>query len=205
MNSREEILVVVKDQENEQNKVVSFYPYCTIGKLSSIAKTMETGKDLRKLIKRNMLITRIWNFAGSIIAIPMFISAPLINLIGDALSLTFMSNAKNWTERRFAPTRRKQEGSIEGVSKIPWHTKSSEEILEFYKTDAYSGLTTEQVNQTLPLYGKNQLVSKTRPHWINTYFGQFKEFTTQVLGATALLSAFTGHLFDGIIMGIYPS
>ena len=65
----------------------------------------------------------------------------------------------------------------------------------------HNGLTTEQVNQTLPLYGKNQLVSKARPHWINTYFGQFKEFTTQVLGATALLSAFTGHLFDGIIMG----
>ena len=45
------------------------------------------------------------------------------------------------------------------------------------------------------------MVSKARSHWIKTYFGQFKEFTTQVLGATALLSAITGHLFDGIIMG----
>lgn len=201
INGREEVLVVVKDQAAKKNKVISFYPYCTIGQLSSIVKTMESSKDLQKIIKRNMLITRIWNFAGSIIAIPMFISAPLINLIGDALSLTFMSKAKNWTERRFASSCRKQENSTEEVSKIPWHTKSTEEILKFYKIDVYNGLTTEQVNQALPLYGKNQLVSKVRSHWLKTYLGQFKEFTTQVLGATALLSAFTGHLFDGIIMG----
>ena len=90
---------------------------------------------------------------------------------------------------------------MKGINKIPWHTKSSEEILKFYKIEAHNGLTAEQVNQAVPLYGKNQLVSKARPHWIKTYLGQFKEFTTQVLGATALLSAFTGHLFDGMIMG----
>lgn len=201
MNAREEVLVVVKDQSTEKNNVISFYPYCTKGQLSSIAKTMENSKDLQKVIKRNMFITRVWNVVGSIIAIPMVISAPLINLIGDALSLTFMSNAKNWTERRFVPSRGKQGSSIEGVSNIPWHMKSSEEILKLFKIDVHNGLTTEQVNQAVPLYGKNQLVSKARAHWIKTYLGQFKEFTTQVLGATALLSAFTGHLFDGIIMG----
>ena len=161
ISAREEVLVVIKDQATEKNKVISFYPYCTIEQLTSIAKTMENSKDLRKIIKRNMLITRIWNLAGSIIAIPMVISAPLINLIGDALSLTFMSTAKNWTERRFAPSRPKQESSIEGVSKIPWHTKSSEEILKFYKIDMHNGLTTEQVNQAVPLYGKNQLGFKS--------------------------------------------
>ena len=30
----------------------------------------------------------------------------------------------------------KQESSIEGKDKIPWHTKSSEEILELYQIDA---------------------------------------------------------------------
>ena len=45
------------------------------------------------------------------------------------------------------------------------------------------------------------MVSKKRPHWIKTYLGQFREFTTLVLGATALLSSLTGHLFDGMIMG----
>ncbi|MGZ4160871.1 MAG: HAD-IC family P-type ATPase, partial [Neobacillus sp.] len=202
ISSREEVLVVVKDQVNENNKVISFYPYCTSGQLSCIANTIKSSKDLRKIIKRNIWITRIWNMAGSLLALPMLISAPLVNLIGDAISLTFISNAKNWTERRFAPPYQKQEsGTNEGISKFPWHTKSTEEILRSYKIDAHKGLSTEQVKQALPLYGKNQLVSKARSHWIKTYLGQFKEFTTQVLGATALLSAFTGHLFDGIIMG----
>ena len=55
MNAREEVLVVVKDQSTEKNNVISFYPYCTKGQLSSIAKTMENSKDLQKIIKRNML------------------------------------------------------------------------------------------------------------------------------------------------------
>ena len=45
------------------------------------------------------------------------------------------------------------------------------------------------------------MVARTKPHWLRTYFGQFKEFTTQVLAATAILSSLSGHLFDGLIMG----
>lgn len=201
IRSREEVLVVIKDQAAEKNKVISFYPYCTADQLSRIAQTMENSKNLKKILKRNMLITRIWNLAGSVVAVPMIISVPLINLIGDALSLTFMSNAKNWTELRFAPLREKQEMAAEGIQKKAWHSKSVDEILKTYSIDTNEGLTKEQVNQALPLYGKNQLVSRTRSHWMKTYLGQFKEFTTQVLGATAILSAVTGHLFDGIIMG----
>ena len=97
-------LIVVKEPRSMKNKVTSFYPYCTISQLSKIATTLQNGKELRKIMKRNMLLTRIWNLAGSIMAVPMMISAPLINLIGDALSLTFMAKAKKWTEKRFSPT-----------------------------------------------------------------------------------------------------
>ncbi|MCM2536007.1 HAD-IC family P-type ATPase [Neobacillus pocheonensis] len=200
INKREEVLVVVKDQVAEKNNVVSFYPNCTIGEMTSIVKTMEDGMDLRHIVKRNLWITRMWNIAGPIISIPMLISAPLVNLIGDALSLTFMSNAKNWMERRSVASHQMQE-SIKGTSKIPWHTKSSEDLLSSLNIEKTNGLSNEQVKQALALYGKNQLVSKARSHWMKTYVGQFREFTTQVLGATALLSGFTGHLFDGIIMG----
>lgn len=201
IKTREQVLVVVKDEQIEKNKIISFYPYCTFDQLTSMAKTMENSMGLKKIIKVNMWVTRIWNLAGSIMAIPMFISAPLINLIGDALSLTYMSTVKNWTEKSFARLRPKHEESFDGITKIPWHTKSTEDILKYYKIDRHQGMSEIQVNEALPIYGKNQLVSKVRSPWIKTYLGQFKEFTTQVLGATALLSAFTGHLFDGLIMG----
>ncbi|AIE60747.1 cation-translocating P-type ATPase [Bacillus methanolicus] len=200
INRREDVLVVIKDQVCEKNKVISFYPYCTFNQLPGIAKTMQDGKDLKKIIKQNTAITKLWNLAGSIIAMPLVISAPLINLIGDALSLTFMSRAKNWTERRFKISHRTHENDV-SAAKISWHSKKADEVLRYFDIDKNNGLNTEQVNRALHLYGKNQLVSKTRPHWLKTYAGQFKEFTTQVLAATALLSAFTGHLFDGLIMG----
>ena len=201
INDREEVLVVVKDTGTMKNKVTSFYPSCTVSQLNRIATTLKNGKDLRKVIKRNMFLTRIWNVVGSVMAVPMMISAPLINLIGDALSLSFIAKAKQWTEKRFSPTRDYLTNAMETKDKIPWHTKNKEEILQIYQVEAYNGLSELQVKQAVQQYGKNQLVSKTRPHWMKTYFGQFKEFTTQVLAATALLSAFTGHLFDGLIMG----
>ena len=201
INDRDEVLIVVKEPRSLKNKVTSFYPYCTISQLSEVATTLQNGKELRKIMKRNMLLTRIWNLAGSIMAVPMMISAPLINLIGDALSLTFMAKAKKWTEKRFSPTS-KDLATVKGdKGNIPWHTKTPQEILDFYQVEAYNGLSQEQVKRAVQQYGKNQLVARTKPHWLRTYFGQFKEFTTQVLAATAILSSLTGHLFDGLIMG----
>ena len=71
-----------------------------------------------------MLLTRIWNLAGSVMAVPMMISAPLINLIGDALSLSFIAKAKKWTEKRFSPTRDYLTNAKETKDNIPWHTKN---------------------------------------------------------------------------------
>ena len=87
-----------------KNKVTSFYPSCIVSQLNRIATTLKNAKDLRKVIKRNMFLTRIWNVAGSVMAVPMIISAPLINLMG-MLSLSFIANAKQWTEKRFSSTR----------------------------------------------------------------------------------------------------
>ena len=63
--------------------------------------------------------------------------------------------------------------------------ENPQEILDFYQVEAYNGLSQEQVKRAVQQYGKNQLVARTKPHWLRTYFGQFKEFTTQVLAATA--------------------
>ncbi|WP_258535650.1 cation-translocating P-type ATPase [Bacillus sp. 03113] len=198
---REDVLMVIKDEEVENNNVISFYPYCTFKQISSIAKTMETSNDVKNLVKQNFRITKAWNLVGSIIAMPLLISAPLINLIGDALSLTFMSRANKWSERKFRSNQSmyKENGLVS--NKIPWHSKKKNEILHYFHIDTNNGLKSEQVTEAARVYGQNQLVSKVRPHWFKTYIGQFKEFTTQVLGATALLSALTGHLFDGLIMG----
>ncbi|PLR78734.1 HAD family hydrolase [Bacillus sp. V3-13] len=197
---REDVLVVINGHVTGRNKVISFYPFCTFEQLTNVAKSMQNGKDLKRLVKQNFMVTRLWNMAGTVIAMPLLISAPLINLIGDALSLTFMSRVKNWTEQRFTSSYRTDLKDV-SPNTIPWHSKKEEEVLTYFKTDVHHGLSAEQVDQAVHMYGKNQLQSKNRSHWMKTYLGQFKEFTTQILAATAILSAFTGHLFDGLIMG----
>ena len=57
--------------------------------------------------------------------------------------------------------------------------------------------------QLFKTYGKNELQAKAQPSWIVSYLGQFKEFTTIILGATALFSILSGHLFDGIADGLH--
>ncbi|PLT33117.1 HAD-IC family P-type ATPase [Bacillus sp. V5-8f] len=200
IQKREDVLVVVKEEALEKNKVISFYPYCTFDEIRDVTKTMDYSLGLKRLVKQNGLLTKLWNVTGSILAMPLVISAPLINLIGDVLSLQFMSRAKVWTERQLSSSGIRGSG-LSKTGKTPWHSMQAGKILRHFKTDTENGLSDEQVNEALKLYGKNQLISKARPHWITTYLAQFKEFTTQVLGATALLSMFTGHLFDGLIMG----
>ena len=162
---------------------------------------MQNGNELKGMIRQHIRITKGWNLVGSIIAMPLIISAPLINLFGDALTLTFMSRVKRWSERRFIASTHQIQAEELTSDKVLWHSKQTSDILDFFHIDAFHGLSNVQANDALQIYGKNQLVSKKHPHWIKTYLGQFKEFTTLVLVATALLSAFTGHLFDGVIMG----
>ena len=117
------------------------------------------------------------------------------------LTLTFMSRVKRWSEHRFIASTHQIQAEELTSDKVLWHSKQTSDILDFFHIDAFHGLSNVQANDALQIYGKNQLVSKKHPHWIKTYLGQFKEFTTLVLVGTALLSAFTGHLFDGVIMG----
>ena len=159
------------------------------------------GNELKGMIRQHIRITKGWNLVGSIIAMPLILSAPLINLFGDALTLTFMSRVKRWSERRFIASTHQIQAEELTSDKVLWHSKQTSDILDFFHIDAFHGLSNVQANDALQIYGKNQLVSKKHPHWIKTYLGQFKEFTTLVLVGTALLSAFTGHLFDGVIMG----
>ena len=89
----------------------------------------------------------------------------------------------------------------QSITQTNWHSIKKEEILHNFHVDAQQGLHETQVQTAFKTYGKNELQTKAQPSWIVSYLGQFKEFTTIILGATALFSVLTGHLFDGIAMG----
>ncbi|WP_028401806.1 cation-translocating P-type ATPase [Ectobacillus panaciterrae] len=202
---RDEVLFIADDVSNGTEKILSFYPSIRIGKLPELAKSYEQAGKLDNLVHTNAKVTSLWNLIGTAIAVPVFVAAPLVNLIADALTLSFLTKIKRWTEEHIGA--RKQEnpqagGKVEGKAEgHPWHAMDEKEILHLLKTDQLYGLDDQQISAAMQTYGPNKLQAKRRPHWIKSYLAQFKEFTTVVLGTTALLSMVSGHLFDGAAMG----
>ena len=200
---REEILFVSKERSTLYSDVVSFYPTVSMQDLSEIASTMSKAKQLNTIVKRNVFVTKLWNFLGAMISIPLVVGAPMINLIADALLLSFMSRSNRWIQRQFGKsTPANSTERVEGEKNhSKWHSLKKEEILHHFNANPRMGLDETQIQIALTTYGKNQLQAKARPSWILSYLGQFKEFTTIILGATALFSILCGHYFDGIAMG----
>jgi Ca2+-transporting ATPase len=203
--SKDEILFITKDSSKVKEKVISIYPTIAFSQLKNMLSLWDHALKIKQLVHRNTGITKIWNIAGTIAAFPLLVSAPLINLMGDSITLAFLSNAKMMTEQwimgspKLKPNLDKKSDTIP-ERRLIWHAKTLKEICHDLGTDPNQGLDEKAVSQLTQRYGKNVLHGKQRPHWIISYLGQFKEFTTVILGATAVISLFTGHLFDGLVM-----
>ncbi|MFB9758990.1 cation-translocating P-type ATPase [Ectobacillus funiculus] len=202
---RDEILFVTDDVSNGTENILSFYPSIRIGQLPELAKSYQHAEQLDNLVHTNAKITSLWNLIGTAIAAPLFVAAPVVNLIADTLTLSFLTKIKTWTEQHIGAGKQAKgqargngEGKAGGHS---WHAMDEKEILHLLKTDELYGLDEQQIKIAMQTYGSNKIQTKQRPHWIKSYLAQFKEFTTIILGTTALLSIVSGHVFDGAAMG----
>lgn len=199
---REEVLFVLNQMINRSDTIVSHYPSVTVSQFFSVCHTLILAKQVSKRVDMYGRTTKAWNVVGSVLAASRMVQAPLLALVGDALSLVFMSRSQRWSENNL----RRNVPSIPPISKdsekeIKWHATDGEQVLAFFKSNTSLGLSQEKIKAAYEKYGKNELRRKVKPHWIYGYLGQFKEFTTIILGTTALLSIVSGHFFDGIIMG----
>lgn len=198
---REEVLFISKDITSE-NQVVSYYPTVKFSKLPDLIKSYQYAIETDRMVNNNLKITSLWNMAGTAIAAPLLVSAPIINLMADALTLSFLTKSKRWTERYFIKDQELQQ-KLQMTSRrddVTWHAMDEQAVTLHLHSDTTIGLTNEQYQQSLSMYGTNTLQPKERPHWLKSYLAQFKEFTTVILGTTAVLSMLTGHLFDGLTM-----
>lgn len=198
---REEVLFVTTDNGTHEGRIVSYYPTVTLSNLTKLEKTYQKAKEIDRIVHRNLRLSTIWNLLGTVIAAPLIVSAPFVSLISDALGLSFITNAKRVSEKLFTDKKVNSPlTSVNHINQTPWHSIKSKDISERLKSNINLGLKSEQVNDLFRIYGENRLNPKAKPHWIKSYLGQFKEFATVILAGTALVSIFTGHLFDGFAM-----
>ncbi|MFY4776581.1 HAD-IC family P-type ATPase [Metabacillus sp. RGM 3146] len=197
---REEILFVHDDKSLHTQKLISLYPTIEVTQLNELSESLRISKQIKQTIKKYVNTTKAWNLIGTAIALTSFVSAPLLALIGDTLILSFLVHAKNKSEKML-PAKQ-----IHGIAdwqqpEISWHACTSEEVVERFGSSPLAGLDDKSIKKWTKTYGKNKLQAKQGEHWLKSYISQFKEFAMAILGITALISIFTGHLFDGFAMG----
>ncbi len=84
-----------------------------------------------------------------------------------------------------------------------WHTLSAEEVLQHLDTPPHQGLTTEEAQRRLRIYGPNQLAEAPRPTFWQQLWDQINSFVVWLLIVAALISAFLGDYVEaGAIMAI---
>ncbi|NOV04339.1 cation-translocating P-type ATPase [Paenibacillus planticolens] len=200
----EEVLFVSSSDHNPFNAYLKEAGLASIAsdELNNILESAEYAEIIDQTVNQHAEVTKKWNLLGSALATFGMISAPVVNLAADALSLVFMSRSKKISESFPTTPATTYQPEIAAAVEAPiWHALSSEQVTGNYHVDPKEGLTTDQIHSLRNRYGLNVLESKQPTPWLVSYLGQFKEFTTLILLGTSVLALFTGGLFDGIAMG----
>ncbi|KGP73697.1 cation-translocating P-type ATPase [Pontibacillus yanchengensis] len=203
---RHHALVIRPEKEMPTHNLASYYPSIMQDDLAGLTQTMKKVFQIRKTNLRQLNVTKGWNLFGSILAVTRRYSAPVINLMADSLILMFLSHNQKETkpEKQKQPkTRDVQTASAleEDAPVFTWHAEKEKQLVDQFHSDTEQGLSSLQVKTKRLKHGKNEWKMKEKPHWFVTYFEQLKEFTTIILGSTALISMLQGHIFDGMVMG----
>ncbi|WP_407311718.1 HAD-IC family P-type ATPase [Desulfosporosinus sp. SB140] len=206
------LLVMGENQNQDIQSQLNGIPLISTGKISDLNRTIEYSRNIKATADHSFSVAKLWNRIGTLLAIPLAITAPVANLLSDAVTLILLARGKRISSsEKLKPNPRKaQLGPYEakrilqtsrGEPGVSWHALSSEDILNKFKVDKDQGLTAEQIKLKHNEFGLNVLAQKKQTPWLFSYLGQFKEFTTVILLGTSMLALATGSWFDGLAMG----
>ena len=85
---------------------------------------------------------------------------------------------------------------------LTWHALSEEESLRELNSDPAYGLTQEEAERRLSIFGSNELKKEARLSPLKLLFGQFADSLMVILLLATLLSALLGEIFDAALIFI---
>lgn len=77
-----------------------------------------------------------------------------------------------------------------------WYTRTGQEVIDYWKTDQYEGLSSSDIKNRLHKFGYNEMIEKEKPAWWKRLLAQFQDFMVLILLAATLISAFLGEYAD---------
>ncbi|SFJ06095.1 ATPase, P-type (transporting), HAD superfamily, subfamily IC [Thermoflavimicrobium dichotomicum] len=194
----EEVLLLTQDGNG------SAIPVVRTDQLKQLPDYIQLSHEIDQRVHQQFKMTKLFNGTALALAIPFRVSAMMINLLADALSLVFLSRLKEtkiptpWLNQAALETA----AAVQEKAECPcWHALSPQEVVTYFSVDEQAGLDEQKIQYLRQTFGWNQLDQKETSRWWKTYLKQFKEFTTLLLLSTTLLSFFTGDVFNGIAIG----
>ncbi|KIL41264.1 HAD family hydrolase [Gordoniibacillus kamchatkensis] len=200
----EDMLLITGQEPNERSRYLeeAGVPSVRFGQLEPVLAACNGVRHMESTVHEHLRIAKSWNIFGSVLASLGVLSAPIVNLASDALSLMFMSRSQNRAQTAFADTTATSTNEVAAAAEaVSWHAAPWEYATDAFAVNERFGLTQEQVRVGQSRFGLNTLERKKPTPWLFSYLGQFKEFTTLVLLGTSALALFTGGVFDGLAMG----
>ena len=77
------------------------FPSVAHYEMKNIFQSIAYAKRIDMLVKEHFRVAKMWNIAGEMLAVWSIFTAPVIALMANALSLTFLSRAKRVSEKIF--------------------------------------------------------------------------------------------------------
>ncbi|MFE5323850.1 HAD-IC family P-type ATPase [Paenibacillus sp. NPDC056579] len=198
----EVLLVTGSEPENRSVLKEAGIPSIAVHELKGLEESARFAERIDRTVHQHVQLTKKWNWVGGALATFGVLSAPIVNLTADALSLVFMSRTKKVSESQPLLPRSSVFAEIAATAEAAaWHALPADTITGELRVNPLQGLSQEQIAAQRSLYGWNRLDGRKPTPWLLSYLGQFKEFTTLILLGTSVLALFTGGLFDGLAMG----
>ncbi|NMF01477.1 cation-translocating P-type ATPase [Aneurinibacillus aneurinilyticus] len=210
----EEVLFVSRNNDQISDTLPFQVPTVSFNNVTDICRSTEYANRINGLVHQHFRMTKTWNFIGGLLAVWSVFTAPVIALMANAFSLTLLSRTMRISEKLFSPKEMSKRNDSRlmkpdvpskdistKMENIPWHTMTREKVMSLFKVHEQAGLNKSQVKMLRNQYGPNQIEPKQSIPWFVSFTGQFKEFTSLILLGAAVLSVFSGGLFDGLAMG----
>ncbi len=81
---------------------------------------------------------------------------------------------------------------------ILWHTKTTEETIEYFKSDEQSGLSEKEAQRRVEKFGTNELKTIARTPWYSIFLRQFTDLLIIILFVAVGISLAVGEITDAI-------
>jgi P-type Ca2+ transporter type 2C len=220
-------LIMIGDHQLEQSGLDASSPLLvTVAPedVSRLDEVMAFGQQTRETLHRDLRAVKIWNVVGIGLAFAAPLTAPLINLLGDAMGVFLITRhdmnklsapwrlgqaqaaAASATTATIAPTAASSathnhlHAAESRPPSAPWHAFDSTTLLEKLRSRR-QGLSADEVLILRRSHRWNELDAPAPPNPLRIFIGQFKEFSTLILLGATGLSLLMGERFNALCMG----